>query len=247
MRISECPVLPCIVSIWRTSVQPSAGRSTMNAVLAAWAISGSSSVRATRMAKLARWALEMNHLWPLITHSSPSGVGVRADQRRVRAGHLRLGHGEARPRRPLAQRAQVALLLLVGAEVQQRVHVALVGRLAVEHPRPVVRPRRLGLDHRQGDVAEAHAAPLRWHVRQPQSGLTGRRSAGRAARGSRRPGPCRAAPPASMRCSAGRTTSSTKARTRPRSSSSSAGRLKSIAIVGTVPTPGSGRCPGGTG
>ena len=72
MRISECPVEPCIVSIWRTSVQPSDGKSTMNAVLAAWGSSGSSSVRAMRMAKLARWALEMNHLWPLITHSSPS-------------------------------------------------------------------------------------------------------------------------------------------------------------------------------
>ena len=45
----------------------------MNAVFAAWAISGFASVRAMRMAKLARWALEMNHLCPLITHSSPSG------------------------------------------------------------------------------------------------------------------------------------------------------------------------------
>ncbi len=72
MRISECPVPPCIVSIWRTSVHPSLGRSTMNAVFAACGRSGSSSVRAMRMAKLARWALEMNHLWPLSTHSSPS-------------------------------------------------------------------------------------------------------------------------------------------------------------------------------
>ena len=44
----------------------------MNAVLAAWGRSGSSSVRAMRMANVARWALEMNHLWPLTTHSSPS-------------------------------------------------------------------------------------------------------------------------------------------------------------------------------
>ena len=61
-----------MVSIWRTSSQPSDGMSMMNAVLAAWGMSGSSSVRAMRMAKLARWALEMNHLWPLMTHSSPS-------------------------------------------------------------------------------------------------------------------------------------------------------------------------------
>ena len=73
MRISECPVEPCIVSIWRTSVHPSDGMSTRNAVLAAWGISGFSSVRHTRMANFARWALEMNHLWPLMTHSSPSG------------------------------------------------------------------------------------------------------------------------------------------------------------------------------
>ena len=64
--------MPCIVSIWRTSFQPSAGRSTRNAVFAACGISGSSSVRAMRIAKFARWALEMNHLCPLSTHSSPS-------------------------------------------------------------------------------------------------------------------------------------------------------------------------------
>jgi hypothetical protein len=72
MRISECPVEPCMVSTSRTSSQPSDGMSTMKAEFAAWGRSGSSSVRATRMAKSARWALEMNHLCPLITHSSPS-------------------------------------------------------------------------------------------------------------------------------------------------------------------------------
>jgi len=44
----------------------------MNAVLAACGMSGLSSVRQMRMAKSARWACEMNHLRPLITHSSPS-------------------------------------------------------------------------------------------------------------------------------------------------------------------------------
>ncbi len=100
-------------------------------------------------------------------------VGVGLDQRRVGAGDLGLGHREARPRRALAQRPEVLLLLLVGAPVQQRVHVALVGRLAVEHPRAVGRLGRLGLHHRQLDVAEAHAAPLRRHVRQPEAGLLG--------------------------------------------------------------------------
>ena len=36
-------------------------------------MSGSPSVRAIRIAKLAPRAPLMNHLWPLITHSSPSG------------------------------------------------------------------------------------------------------------------------------------------------------------------------------
>ena len=40
---------------------------------AACGISGSSSVRATSIANFAPRAPEMNHLWPLITHSSPSG------------------------------------------------------------------------------------------------------------------------------------------------------------------------------
>ena len=48
----------------------------MNAVLAACGRSGLSSVRASRIANAARLALEMNHLWPLITHSSPSCTAV---------------------------------------------------------------------------------------------------------------------------------------------------------------------------
>ena len=98
-------------------------------------------------------------------------VALGLDQRRIGPGHLGLGHREARPRRARAQRAEVLLLLLVRAPVEERVHVALVGRLAVEHPRAVVRLRRLGLHHRQLDVAEPHAAPLRRHVREPQPGL----------------------------------------------------------------------------
>ncbi len=62
-----------MVSTSRTSFQPGLGRSTRKAVLAPREPSGTScSVLAMRMAKLARRALEMNHLWPLITHSSPS-------------------------------------------------------------------------------------------------------------------------------------------------------------------------------
>ena len=40
MRISEWPVLPCIVPTSRTRVQPSEGMSTMNPVFAACGTSG---------------------------------------------------------------------------------------------------------------------------------------------------------------------------------------------------------------
>ena len=93
---------------------------------------------------------------------------VGADEGGVGAGDLGLGHGEARPGPAVAERAQVALLLLVGAPVQQGVHVALVGGLAVQHPRAQAGAGGLGLHHGQLDVAEAHAAPLGGHVGQPE-------------------------------------------------------------------------------
>ena len=96
-------------------------------------------------------------------------VGVGADEGRIRPGDLGFGHGEARPGAPGTQPLEVLLLLLVGAPVQQGVHVALVGGLAVEHPWPVVRLRRFGLHHRQLDVTQTHASPLLGHVGKPQS------------------------------------------------------------------------------
>gem|GEM_PF-6487935 len=48
-------------------------------------------------------------------------------------------------------------------------HVALIRRLAVHHPRPVIRLCGFGLEHRQSDVAKFHAAPVLGHVRHPQS------------------------------------------------------------------------------
>ena len=173
MRISECPVPPCIVSIWRTSVQPSDGRSTMNAVLAACG-----QVRVVLGAgdedgEVGPVGVGDEPLVPVEHPLLAVLVALGLDQRRIRPGHLGLGHGEARPARAGAQRAEVLLLLLVRAPVQQRVHVALVGRLAVEDPRAVRRLGRLGLDHRQLDVPEAHAAPLLRHVGQPDAGLLG--------------------------------------------------------------------------
>jgi len=96
-------------------------------------------------------------------------VRLRLDEGRVAAGHLGLGHGEAGRRPSFAQRPEVLLLLLVGAPMLEGVHVALVGRLGVEHPRSVVALGCFGLDHRVADVAECHAAPLLGHVWHPQA------------------------------------------------------------------------------
>ena len=71
MRISQWLWLPAMVSTSRTISQPGEGTSTMKAVVAACGTSGSSSVRASRMAKRAPRAPLMNHLCPLTTHSSP--------------------------------------------------------------------------------------------------------------------------------------------------------------------------------
>ena len=110
---------------------------------------------------------------PLVTVDHPVvAVLDRAglDEGRIRAGDLRFGHREATHRDAVAQRSQVLLLLGVGRPVEQGVHVALVGRLAVEHPRAVVGLGGFGLHHRQVDVAESHAAPLARHVGQPETG-----------------------------------------------------------------------------
>jgi len=62
MRISQWLWLPLMVWTSRTISQPSDGMSTRNAELDAWGTSGSSSVRAIRMANCAPSAPEMNHL-----------------------------------------------------------------------------------------------------------------------------------------------------------------------------------------
>ena len=58
--------------------------------------------------------------------------GGRAQLGRVGAGDLGLGHREERARRPLDERPQEPLLLVVGSEHVQDLAVARVGRLAVE-------------------------------------------------------------------------------------------------------------------
>ena len=95
----------------------------------------------------------------------------RQDARGIRASNLRLRHREARSRSAFGERTQVSLFLIVVRVVQQRVHVAFVGRLRVQHERPHAGAPRLGRDERHGDMTETHAAPLFRHVRVPQPKL----------------------------------------------------------------------------
>ena len=101
-------------------------------------------------------------------------VAVGADQCGVGACDFRFGHRETRPGGALRQRPEVGLLLLVGAPVQQRVHVALIRGLTVEHPRAVVALRRFGLHHGELDMAKAHTAPILGHMGQPEALLEGK-------------------------------------------------------------------------
>ena len=215
MTISEWPVAPCIVSTSRTSV-PALGRD----------VDDERGVRRLRELGVVLGARDEDREAaprralrdePLVAVDDPLvAVLVRraSDERRVGAGDLGLGHREAGHRDAVAERPEVLLLLLVGPPVQQRVHVALVGRLAVEDERAVVRLRRLGLHHRELDVAEAHAAPLLRHVRQPQPDL---REPARGASGG-------------SRCS--RRASSTT----PSSSKPSSGRLDDVVDEGPDPS-----------
>ena len=91
-------------------------------------------------------------------------ICVRTDEGGIRAGHLRLRHGEAAHGPPIHQRAEILLLLLIRAPMQQRMHVSLIGCLTIEHPRPVTGTRRFGLHHGQFHMTEPHTAPLLGHM-----------------------------------------------------------------------------------
>jgi hypothetical protein len=89
-------------------------------------------------------ALDVNHLCASIRQPSPSRTGPGAEQHRVRAGELGLGHREARPDLAGGERAQPPVLLRGRAERVEELHVPHVGRLTVEQ----VRPHRVLAEHR---------------------------------------------------------------------------------------------------
>ena len=141
----------------------------MKHVLAACGISGSSSVRAMRMRELGAAGAGDE---PLVAVDHPLvavAVGEGLDQRRVGAGDLRLGHREARAGRALAQRPEVLLLLLVGAPSAASVcWLPSSGAWALSTNGPIADLGRLGRHGGHRRRAEAHPAPLRRHVRQPE-------------------------------------------------------------------------------
>ena len=98
---------------------------------------------------------------------------ARLDVGRVAARHRRLGHGERRADLAVEQRLQPLLLLLLGAEQVQQLHVAGVGRRAVDRLRgELVAPAgQLG----ERGVLELGQPGLRGQEEVPQSRACGPR------------------------------------------------------------------------
>ena len=91
-----------------------------------------------------------------------AGIGAAAGRR--------LGHGEGGTHLALDDRAQPALLLRAAADQRQQVHVAVVGRRAVEAYGPEDRAVRLLVHRGPGDDRQPHAAILLRRLRRPQAG-----------------------------------------------------------------------------
>ena len=149
---------------------PGVSTGTMNIEARRWR-GASGSVTAMTIRKSARDALELNHLCPLMTYSSPSRTARVWISRRVRPGDAGLGHRERRAQLAGEQRVAVVALLLRRAGDRDDLAVAGVRRLVAEHRR---RDRRRAEDlvhQRELDLAEALAAELGRQVRGPQPAL----------------------------------------------------------------------------
>ena len=122
----------------------------------------SSEVRAIRMKCSATPAPVMNHLWPWITHPSPffsarvsimAGIGAAAGRR--------LGHDEGRAHRARRRSGCSQRSFCAGVPILlEQVHVAVVGRRAVERHRAEDRAVRLLVHRRPADDRQCHAAVL---------------------------------------------------------------------------------------
>ena len=147
------------------------------------------------------------------------------------AAGLRLGHGESRAHLAVDDGPEPFVLLRRRAGLGEQVHVAVVGRHAVDRERPEDRTRGLLVDRRPGDDRQPHAADIPSAIAAPT---------GPPPWPSRAPG--RAASCGMFSCSAkfagsassGSTCSSMKARTRRRMSSISGERVKSMVLFPTL-------------
>ena len=99
-------------------------------------------------------------------------LGGGADHGRIgAAAGRRLGHGEGRFDLAFNDRPQPPFLLRRRADTRQQIHVAVVGRRAIDRQRAEQRARRFLIDRRPGDDRQRHAAEFLRRLRRPQPGL----------------------------------------------------------------------------
>src|SRR4029079_9544028 len=96
-------------------------------------------------------------------------LGTPAQQRRIGAGHLRLGHAEEGAHLAGDERPEEALLLVVGAVEVEDLPVARVRGLAAEDQLRDEAAADLLVQVRVLEKAAARAARLRRQVRRPQA------------------------------------------------------------------------------
>ena len=90
------------------------------------------------------------------------------DQRWIATSHFRFGHGEARTHATFTQRTQILFFLLRRSPMQQRVLVALIGCLCVQHVWPNAHLCCFSRHCCHGCWTKPHAAPFSRHMRKPQ-------------------------------------------------------------------------------
>ena len=100
-----------------------------------------------------------------------AALGAGADHAGIgAAARRRLRHGKGGTHLAVDDRPQPALLLGRRAGAREQVHIAVVGRHAVERQRAEHRARRLLIHRRPGHDRQRHAAEFLGRLRRPQPG-----------------------------------------------------------------------------